>query len=451
MKFSHRHSFAVLAVWGLSLLCFTSCLKDEDKDLFSKPFVISGEMDPNIGTPIANAELNITDLLGMLQSFEAYVNVDPATNQLTVSYDTVVSNVIPFGSSKSACRSSVVRNAGENIRLVTPFTGVIDIDLFQNIELLDNVSFQEIYTSLVSDILINATDQMAELIEVHHVLAYIDSLQFVAYGADPSDSLALDIQDNRISIQPQRTQTLTILDNSDISPLVNISPRKIRYRADLVIEVPPTEMMTIVTMTDFVADSLTIRSIHMDNHIDIHFPMSMCMRDLQYSFATPLSLGGGLDSILSGVASGSIRADLDTASLIIKATNGIPFSILLNCNMLDADSNVLFPLTQSASPIQGAPVQPADFNPSVYVASGTQTSYITVPLDQTRLEKLGQVAYFELNANLSSTGADANQTISLRADDRLGLELFLKINPHLSFNIPLGGDDDDDDDNDNDK
>ncbi len=436
---NQRKTFLFIATFlAIGAFFLSSCMRDEDKDLFSHPFVISGDVDPNLGIPVANAQLNIEDILNMLQSFSGLVYSDPVTQQLTVFYDTTITTQLEFNSSKHHGRhASSPRHIGPNLRFAHEFSGTKDLDLFQNISALNSsISVHGVIVDLLSHIQIEATDQLESLIEEHNAQGYIDSLYLIAFGAN-GDSLEIAIEDCHIELNAADTQTVHLLNNYDATELLNMSPRSIKYKAQICIEVPAMELLTLSGIDEFLVDSLTIRSVQLNSTLNARFPMNMCIHDLDYSFATPLEAGSGLDSIFSSLDSNNFNIDLDTATLILKVTNGIPYSIILNCNMLDADSNVLFPLTDASAIIQGSPIAVADFDPSVWVSDGTRNSTINLQLDQEKLNKLKDVRFFEFNAMLNSSECQDNKPVTIRTTDIMNLEVYLKINPHVSFNIPL--------------
>lgn len=430
-----------LAAFLLALLCagsllLSSCLRDEDKELFRHPIVVTGDINPSLGVPVANAELSVNELLDMMQIFSGIVDPNDTDEYLTIKFDTSITSHINITSSKSMGRNNRIQNAdSDTTRFTETFRGLQKIDMFSNITELNQVSVRSLLVDLLTTIRIEATAQLDSLITVHHTRAYIADLSLDAYN-DNNEHVSIPFSGIRYNIQPRASQDITILNDYDASQLLNIIPTKIGYTATVYIAIPTSELGAIA-LTDFIVDSLTIRSMDVDASLNVEFPLNMCIHNLAYGFSTPLSLGHVFDSITSDLTGDNLQLELESTKIHMKITNGLPYNINLTADILDANEHVLFSLTPTAANITGAPIAPDPNDDRLWITNGSTSSLITLEINSENMSQLGQSAFIKFNAALSTTDDSQNRSVAIRRSDKMGINLYLQVTPHASFSIPV--------------
>ena len=66
--------YILVAVGAILAFTYNSCYKEGDFDPLKNPIRV--EVDPEIGLPLINTDIDIEKLLGMFDESEAYVNFD---------------------------------------------------------------------------------------------------------------------------------------------------------------------------------------------------------------------------------------------------------------------------------------------------------------------------------------------------------------------------------------
>lgn len=429
----------VLLVSGV----FTSCLRDDDLEIFRHPIHLSGHANPQFGIPVATGELNMNNLLTSL-SAEYTGMIDSTKEIITVTYSAEAHDTIKAASalsSKSASRNlpSLKPAATKDFTWFpkdTVFSDTIDVDFF------------------------NDVDNLHGHIDIDHIW-----LNFGArvYGYCPSsyrqfikgqfDRLVINYEDHDgaprhfnyvvppINFDNITDTTIRQFDSVDVASIVNDMPRKIiaTFRFRLYIRSDLLDSILIKSIPyETVLDSLRMTELVYNANLNVSMPLSVEINNLNYVYN--LDLGDGLssvnlDSILSSISQ-DIHVDIERSRFRMVFHNGIPLQYTLNADMLDAGGNRLFNVYQdkvveSANLIPD-PNSPDPSNPQ-YVAGSDKETILDAILYDNDIDKLSQAKTLRLKLKVDTQ----NKHVCVRREDYMKFKAYLVTNPAVSIDIPI--------------
>ena len=166
------------------------------------------------------------------------------------------------------------------------------------------------------------------------------------------------------------------------------------------------------------------------------FPFDIKINRLPYSFTINLNgdslprldIQQTLDSIARGLS-----VDLSDANLTMAFDNGIPAKFNIAAYLIDANGAIIGDTLIHDTLIAAAPV--AADGTGHYVASGTRATVIPVPINEQRLRDLKQTKKIGFKLTLATDNGPNN--VSIRRNDYLGINAYIKVHPQANVDIPL--------------
>ena len=123
-----------LLLVSILLIFFNSCYKEGDLDALKNPIQV--EIDPIIGAPLINTEIDIESLLGLLGETQSYIKFGE-NDEVIITYSDSMQTLI---NTTSLTKSSII---GDTIE------GELNIDIFEKIG-MDSLQFSigQVFLSL---------------------------------------------------------------------------------------------------------------------------------------------------------------------------------------------------------------------------------------------------------------------------------------------------------------
>ena len=337
----------LLPILLVSLL-FTSCLKDgfNDFEALKHPLAISGTVSPTLGVPVAQGSATIFDMLKMVQISHASMEVNE-NGILTIAYDTSNTWHIDVNNSKRPRKSSSPKS-GEVVHIwQKTIDGHVSVDLFKNIQGLENAELEveNLMLNVNAYIKAQANQTTEHALDSFHVQVYYDSLYIDVIGKDNTHTV-IPLNDSVPIDSLIIGQNIKLFDNYDISSTINHRPVEIRYGARMNIAFEAEFFSSGISESDFVVDSLGINSVDINADIKVRFPMTAYINNLDY------------ETDIDFAPSFSFRnLTIDSSMLMLKCDNSIPLSLLLRAQLVDSNDVVLCDLLDPImTEVEGADV-----------------------------------------------------------------------------------------------
>lgn len=412
-----RKAFMVVFV---SLL-MTSCLKDgfNDFEALKHPMSFQGIVNPSLAVPVASGSATIYDILNMVQVSYAKMEVNDQ-GVITLSYDTSASWHIPFNNSKPGY--SAPKNSNIVHVVTNQINGSVAIDIFDNIEFLDNAQLEvdSLKVNLNAFITAQANENTLQAIETYHVHVYYDSLYLSVIGKDNLPYNIVVINDSIPIDSLIHGQNIKLFDNTDISDAINRRPKEIKYGARMNIAFEAAFFASNITENDFIADSIGVTSVDIDADVKVEFPISAYINNLSYQTDINFEPSFHLGDLV-----------IDSSYLFLTLDNGIPLSLDVNAKFINeaGDSTEILNTT-----VGGAPVT----NTAPYVSNGKTTTLDTIVVTKEVFDALLETKKIRVKAGLNTTDNDLQKRVSIKADDKLEIKLSALLRPSYNMNFDLG-------------
>ena len=414
-------------------LLMTSCLKDgfNDFDLITHDIAIQGTVSPTLGVPVAYGAVTIYDVLQMVQVSQAEVEVG-SDGIITVYYDTTISQTVQFDNSKTNRRYSRSKSM-DSLDIVhvsrNSVTGSVNIDLFENIEFLENAEMEvdHLYVNIDALVKADAAERALAAMDSFHVHVFYDSLYIEVVGKDDSHIL-IPVQDTIPIDSLILGQNIKLFNNVDISDAINKRPKQILYGARMNIAFEAQFFATGMSENRFVSDSIGITAVSVDADIKVSFPISTYINNLNYSTVLKFEPSFNLGEL-----------QIDSSMLMLNLQNSIPLSLSLSAKLVDANNREIWDLlAPSPVTIEGAPV--ANDGTGRFSSSGSTNSLITIPVTSKVFEYLQKTKGIKIDAvlNTSPTGS-SNKRVAVKSTDKLDIAVTAKLKPTYNLDMNVGG------------
>lgn len=418
---------------AVASLVFTACLKDglNDFEGLKHPLHLQGEISPTLGIPIGEASANIDDLLNMFQEFDAYMDVDEH-GIISFVYDTTFQDTIPMD------ETGAKRHSSKSVVYVSHriTSGEEPIDLFSNIDILNNtdLSVEQVMVDLNAFTISDSKPQTDSMLSKQGISIYYDSITLSVVGQDnqvhniiQQGDLPLIYLDSII-----HGQYLHLIQNHNISDIINYRPKSIRYTARLNIAFDESFFASNFggNTDQYVKDSIGINYVYVDADIHVRFPISLSVDNLQYS--TDIEFNPSFDLK---------ELTVDSSVLYLECTNGIPLQLDLTGSLQDSLGNDLCTLF-NPDPTTLAPAEVGfDAECGHYVATTPTKTILAVVVNRNVYDALQNTKQLHLAASLSTshTGDATNDHVAIRNSDMLKLRVYAKLKPTYSLDFPIGG------------
>ena len=419
----------------LASTLLTSCLKDgfNDFEALKHPLVVQGTVHPTLGVPIANGSATIFDMLQMVQISEASMVVG-SNGIITVVYDTAASFQIDLEGTKKGFSKRMPGAKSDTIVHVArnSIDGVVAIDLFDNIEFLDNAELEvdSLKVNLGAFISAQTRDSALEALQRFHVHVYYDQLYIDVVGKDGNIYHVVQLQDSIPIDSLIIGQYIKLFDNTDISEAINHRPVELRYGARMNIAFEAAFFGTNMSENQFVADSIGVTMVNIDADVDVQFPISAYISDLSYETDILFEPSFRLGDLV-----------IDSSMIFIDCQNEIPLGFKIRLQFVDGSNNILCDvLSPSVVEVAGAEVA---LNPAtnLYTSSNASETLVQIPVTKSVFDNLLKTKKIRMKAelNTSDTGNPLRKRVSIQADDKLNVRLWAKIDPMYDLNISIGG------------
>ena len=423
-------TFAIIAT-----LLVSSCMKEGDFNELKHPIIFEGDFDPVLGIPFAKMSANMGDIVKLFDSTEtASVYID-SNDLVSIRYSDYMHELFDYTVQKGRrAGSRTLSEENDTLWVTHLLEGTLDIPFFRKLMIATNhdIHMEGMYFTVTSIVKGYTTDTMQSIFN-HGIKLYFDSI-----------TLKIDCQDGFSPVIPfsntpsavdetelMHGKKLEILDQFDISPIVNRHPENVSYTIRMRIAIPVGQWTTddpIEYLNQIGVDSVTA-----DIHAHADFPLQMHCDDAIYMDTADIEWNlNDFDSVLNEV---DRHMTLDTTScIVLQAKNYIPMSVHINAMLLDSNNNVLTrQILQKDSVVYGAPICPSEILPS-YVSNGYTKSRIVVPIDMQLLHNLRKTRKLRyligLNSSTLSNGG-GRPTISIREFDKLELKAYIVVAPHI--------------------
>lgn len=438
MKNMSKKAFFSFALASILAFSFTSCLKDGDLEALKHPIHLQGTFNPNLGVPLGSAQISIGDLISMFKQTNGFIEID-ADSVVTIAFDTCFDTHTDVGN--KVMRKNGRKDAGDTVCILSEvYEGAIDIDIFDNINGIpsdEDFQVSGLFATLQSRVKANATPQTASLMASHNVTANIDSvhIQFMDKSnvwheisiADSNYTVAAD----QLTSPTSNGCLINLLDNTNLSSIINSRPKKMSYALRLTFTCPSTEMFS-VDPTEFMMDSLQIRSLDLHSTIGVRLPLSIYLRELSYGVDLAIDLNALADQL------DKYDASLEESHLYLELENGLPLGFNIQAEMQDAANNTLCHITGTSTAIGGAQTT---LNPGTgtYFATKATSGLIDIVLDQQTVSAFRSAHHIHINSSVftSDNTNPAKPCVSIRQGDILAARAYLQVHPTLTIDIPI--------------
>lgn len=436
----------LLTVIAISL-CFASCLRDEDRELFRHNYVVQGEIDPNIGVPIAYGKMSIADVMEMLPE-DQRANIDTADDGvINFFYSTDFHEVFEANNSAKQQTAKQCRRSAKDGDVAfhwdTTFTYSQAVKLFDEVDNVisaDEFSLSQLFVSCQCSLLphiANGVD-LSQIVNQSGLRIMADSIVLRYSDADGHVRQIESVLGGSYSFQDIiNGETITILDHTDISTIIADRPTDVfvslRLNVDMAEEWFAGNPLN-AELADIV-ESLQMSSLEMNAHLDVHFPVNIFIKDFPYTFDFDLN------DTIGNLDWDSITADygtvgIDTVRLVMNLKNAFPFKIALNAILLDENGMEMFSLMGADTVIAEAPVAySAESN--LYVSNGSSPSRLNIGLNTEQIKLLPRARKIRLRTKIASSDNDQRRQVAIQSNDFLDLQLYLQLHPRAIINLPL--------------
>lgn len=377
-----------LLLVSILLIFFNSCYKEGDLDALKNPIQV--EIDPIIGAPLINTEIDIESLLGLLGETQSYIKFGE-NDEVIITYSDSMQTLI---NTTSLTKSSII---GDTIE------GELNIDIFEKIG-MDSLQFSIGQVFLSLDCLSKSHFGQIPLL--------IRNLSFKMQRSDGSISDIYNIDELDINnIHQERTN---ILNKLSLSDLVNERPKKFFYSLEIEIDLSQVSTDILETLPD---------EIDLNFYFDLEVYLSGSTPGIFFQDTVNFELGLDLDEI-----------KIDDSKFILEITNKLPFEINIGLNFTDANHSPLCSFFNSEN--GNFTIESAQVDANGYV-SKPKVNIVEIPFSSDKVELYNKAKHIEMSVYFY-TANNGTQVVTVRKNDGLGLRLGAIVHPVVSTNFDLG-------------
>ncbi|MBO7226166.1 MAG: hypothetical protein J6V33_01105 [Bacteroidales bacterium] len=377
-----------LLLASILLIFFNSCYKEGDLDALKNPIQV--EIDPIIGAPLINTEIDIESLLELLGETQSYIKFGE-NDEVIITYSDSMQTLI---NTTSLTKSSII---GDTIE------GELNIDIFEKIG-MDSLQFSIGQVFLSLDCLSKSLFGQIPLL--------IRNLSFKMQRSDGSISEIYNIVELDINnIHQERTN---ILNKLSLSDLVNERPKKFFYSLEIEIDLSQVSTDILETLPD---------EIDLNFYFDLEVYLSGSTPGIFFQDTVNFDLGLNLDEI-----------KIEDSKFILEITNKLPFEINIGLNFTDENHNKLCSFFNSEN--GNFTIESAQVDANGYV-SKPKVNIVEVPFSSDKVELYNSAKHIEMSVYFY-TANNGTQIVTVRKNDGLGLRLGAVVHPIVSTNLDLG-------------
>lgn len=387
--------YILVAVGAILAFTYNSCYKEGDFDPLKNPIRV--EVDPEIGLPLINTDIDIEKLLGMFDESEAYVNFDE-NGYVIVNYGDSMSTTLNLSAKSGKPATKIRDTVRENLE------GEFEIDFFENMELGEQ-NFS------ISDVLLKLECQSRT--EIHDIPIVFRNIRLYMIFPDGTEEQFTD-EIEAIELNNLYNNRRTILEDIDMSALINRRPSKFRYSLDL----------------ELYMSQMTQENIE-------NFPDTI---DLDFFYSIEMKLAGKtsriniLDTIDFNLNLELEELEIDNSKFVLELNNGLPLEFDLKLDFVDENHNYVetFFSTDDGS----YHVASANVDENGLTTTSTLCK-VNIPFSSNKIEKINTAKHIIMSIKFA-TKNNGNQEVCIQKDDHLGLRLGAIIKPIIGTDFDLG-------------
>lgn len=387
--------YILVAVGAILAFTYNSCYKEGDFDPLKNPIRV--EVDPEIGLPLINTDIDIEKLLGMFDESEAYVNFDE-NGYVIVNYGDSMSTTLNLSAKSGKPATKIRDTVRENIE------GEFEIDFFENMELGEQ-NFS------ISDVLLKLECQSRT--EIHDIPIVFRNIRLYMIFPDGTEEQFTD-EIEAIELNNLYNNRRTILEDIDMSALINRRPSKFRYSLDL----------------ELYMSQMTQENIE-------NFPDTI---DLDFFYSIEMKLAGKtsriniLDTIDFNLNLELEELEIDNSKFVLELNNGLPLEFDLKLDFVDENHNYVE--TFFATDDGSYHVASANVDENGLTTTSTLCK-VNIPFSSNKIEKINTAKHIIMSIKFA-TKNNGNQEVCIQKDDHLGLRLGAIIKPIIGTDFDLG-------------
>ena len=389
------------------VLVFSACVRDEDLALLKKPIRLQGSMDPTIGVPAAHGKMTLHDILGMLSS--TYTgHVYDTTDIITIFFDTTLVDTVHNVTPGLSTKTNVI---GKD----TTLRYYVNISLFDGAEfdqmLADNnITIGDLWLDIYALFKAHAPSNVAEVVNNEdYVSSSVDNIKIYYTKHDGTEVPFTGLSLGSTTLKHLMQGDTVDRENINMKSIINDLPKRIRVDFDYHFWLTDQFILSYpIANYEALYDSLDKVMISYDVNLAAEFPFDIKINRLPYSFTINLN--------------GDSLPRLDIQQTLDSIARG------LSVNLNDAKLTLIHDTLIAAAPV-------AADGTGHYVASGTRATVIPVPINEQRLRDLKQTKKIGFKLTLATDNGPNN--VSIRRDDYLGINAYIKVHPQANVNIPL--------------
>ncbi len=387
--------YILVAVGAILAFTYNSCYKEGDFDPLKNPIRV--EVDPEIGLPLINTDIDIEKLLGMFDESEAYVNFDE-NGYVIVNYGDSMSTTLNLSAKSGKPATKIRDTVRENLE------GEFEIDFFENMELGEQ-NFS------ISDVLLKLECQSRT--EIHDIPIVFRNIRLYMIFPDGTEEQFTD-EIEAIELNNLYNNRRTILEDIDMSALINRRPNKFRYSLDL----------------ELYMSQMTQENIE-------NFPDTI---DLDFFYSIEMKLAGKtsriniLDTIDFNLNLELEELEIDNSKFVLELNNGLPLEFDLKLDFVDENHNYVE--TFFATDDGSYHVASANVDENGLTTTSTLCK-VNIPFSSNKIEKINTAKHIIMSIKFA-TKNNGNQEVCIQKDDHLGLRLGAIIKPIIGTDFDLG-------------
>ena len=425
----HRLFTVVLA---LAAVMLASCIRSEDWELLKHPVHVQGQLEPNLGTPIAKGEVTINDVLHMFNG--QYTGLlDPEEEVLTINFE---------ANGGDSILAQTLMNPGTKGVFMSKDTVIhygVNITLFDHVALQDivngNININHLWLTFNADIRGDCPDTVRDLVR-QYVHAYFDSLVVEYVDYNHQRHTFTGVQMEPISVTNVLEHEQLSFDSVDLAEIVNSMPRRVdvsfRFRFELDNTIFNEDLAELYF--NQLLDSIYLTKRFYNTHVRVAFPFEIEIGNLPYSFDVDLGEGltqVNLDEVLDSIG-GGVDIDIKESFLTLGFDNGIPLNLTIAANLIDANDIPIGP-TLFTETLESAVTAPSPDDPTTEIATESTHSVVRLHADKTLLQNLRRSKKIRFSLVL----ATGNKHVSIRHNDYLKIKVYLQLHPSVRIDIPI--------------
>lgn len=428
----------------VALACMmTSCMREDDWEMFRHPIHVTGEMNPTFGIPVGTGRMNMNDLL---TSFSANYNgvISDTGDMITVLYEISMSDTV-FASdfipdSKGKVKGGKRGKGGAKADAYTKDTlleNIIDIDFFNDVEGLDSIAMAHVWADLSVGVHGDFGNNPGIANNLHVSFDSVELWYDTPNSATPKQFINESLSNFHVEINDLTVDSLYSFPKMDLATVVNDRPSRLYARYHLKLRVDPgiiTQNIATMTIQEII-DSLSMAWISYSANMQLKMPMAMRVDNMSYDF--DVDLGNGLssvnlDSILKSINEG-LSAEVTSSKFRLVLDNGIPLNLNLTAVAFAGDGVTPLWAVFTNEPVPSAQTAPTADDPMVEEAVSPTRTVLEVVLNKTDIENLKQAKTLKVNIRVNS----GNKHVNVKKSDYLDLKAYLEVHPSLTVDISI--------------